>query len=1094
MPGVDPDDIDDIVAQVAAIYREGELALVAQITRHLNRYPGAPTASAGEMRLDALGDLRRSVEVIQAGLQADGSRAIREGLAAAWRLGARSALSDIPDQWFPASGIGSRAEAARVEVPQTGAIEALATAIVRDVGQVTSNILRDSLDAYRSAVAGGTARMLAAGQTRRHASQAAWSALVQRGITGFTDRAARRWRLHSYVEMAVRTASTRAAVTGQDDRLAALGVNLVYISAHTQECPLCSPWEGRVLHRVSGAAGTVRVEHATRDGVMVEVDVAGSVMHARGAGLWHPNCRHSMSAYLPGVTRLPEATPAPAQYEARMHQRHLERRIRQAKEVEAAAFTTEAKQVARRTVRARQAALREHLAQHRYLKRLRYREQLGAGSTPPRGQEPDAVDPIGPDVQPTLDGTGGVQVRRTRTAQDDEPARDQADEQVEGQLDFDQAAEEAERERAEAEQRAAEEAERARRRTASDTTRERINAVYESLPASAEAWEAVLPVERYRDVDDLIRRAQDLYWSEITRFAQRTEEMEEEFRRKRTPHARRGDLLAEATGPHARRARQAVEQKAEWERIRDQYDQVDPADIPDDLRPVLEWRTRTTYPTDSRGTRMPPPELLGHLSDVLDVGEHLLGDAERVMAEDTELAELRARFDQAGADQKAEARRAVARRESDIIRTVLASVVDLGGHEQRLGDVDATVPDSAEDQIRAAEAFYPTRWLQLADAAGPLDLVQSDRQYFRAGRDGARDVMAMDDRGYHYTGALASDAHETTVHEQGHRMEQHVPGLTYLEFALVRRASTGADGDLEPWQRLRDITGNAGYRENEIATPDDWGNPYAGKTYEGRDITAPARQSWELFQTGVQDVWGRGHIQYTNRDGVRLVLGALATLQRSERVELLDPPLESLSDDQLGERLMAAFTDGDMDQAATLEAEVERRAEAERAAAEAAERRREAARLRREAREQAQYAEIVRLVEEDGWSWEEAAAEVLGRTVEQIRRQEYVRVHRVGDDDRRPFREIAREQYRLYVHRQVVSAEHATNGYLLTAEGQRRGIDPETLFSGPRARAERWASEELRQWWDQHGRLTFEDFVAEIESGRGGDPTQDYNR
>ena len=43
-------------------------------------------------------------------------------------------------------------------------------------------------------------------------------------------------------------------------------------------------------------------------------------------------------------------------------------------------------------------------------------------------------------------------------------------------------------------------------------------------------------------------------------------------------------------------------------------------------------------------------------------------------------------------------------------------------------------------------------------------------------------------------------------------------------------------------------------------------------------------------------------------------------------------------------------------------------------------------------------------------------------------------------------------------------------------------------------RAERWASAELKRWWDEYGRLTFEDFVAEIESGRGTDAGRDYNR
>ncbi|WP_222936404.1 phage minor capsid protein [Streptomonospora sp. PA3] len=422
---VEPDDIEAIVQHAAAIYREAELALYRQLARHFQRYPGAPGAGAGEVRLEAIGQLRRSVESIQAALEADGSAALRESIAAAWRLGDRSALVDLPRAWWPESGIGDAAAAARAVVPQSGAIESLASALVRDVGRVVSNILRDVFDAYRETVAGATARMLAGGQTRREATQAAWSALVDRGIVGFQDRAGRMWRLHSYAEMAVRTASARAAVQGQTDRLGSLGVDLVYVSDHAQQCPLCRPWESTILHRVAGPSGRITVPHAL-SGEPIEVDVAGSLPEARAAGLFHPNCRHSVSAYLPGVTRIPEPRDQdPDAYEARMRQRYLERQIRKAKAQEAAALDDDARKAARKKIRARQAALRDHLADNPSLKRLRYREQLGAGSTPPPDRRDDAVTPLGPDVQPDLLGGGQLATPSTRR---DEPAP--ADEQA----------------------------------------------------------------------------------------------------------------------------------------------------------------------------------------------------------------------------------------------------------------------------------------------------------------------------------------------------------------------------------------------------------------------------------------------------------------------------------------------------------------------------------------------------------------------------------------------------------------------------------------------------------------------------------------
>ncbi|MFJ9558061.1 hypothetical protein ACIRPH_30010 [Nocardiopsis sp. NPDC101807] len=205
--------------------------------------------------------------------------------------------------------------------------------------------------------------------------------------------------------------------------------------------------------------------------------------------------------------------------------------------------------------------------------------------------------------------------------------------------------------------------------------------------------------------------------------------------------------------------------------------------------------------------------------------------------------------------------------------------------------------------------------------------------------------------------------------------------------------------------------------------------------------------------------------------------------------------LARYDDERLSAMLMEAFAEGRERDAAVIEAEYERRVEV--AEAPPAEvwvdpDETDVERERRE-REDAQYAEMARLVEEEGYAWEQAAAEVQGRSIEAIRREAYLAEFRPAGD-RRSFTEVAREQYKLYVARQYVAAEDATRGYLVTTEGRARGVDPESLFSGPRARAERWASEELKRWWDAFGRLTFEDFVAEIESGRGTDAGRDYNR
>lgn len=69
-----------------------------------------------------------------------------------------------------------------------------------------------------------------------------------------------------------------------------------------------------------------------------------------------------------------------------------------------------------------------------------------------------------------------------------------------------------------------------------------------------------------------------------------------------------------------------------------------------------------------------------------------------------------------------------------------------------------------------------------------------------------------------------------------------------------------------------------------------------------------------------------------------------------------------------------------------------------------------------------------------------------------------------------------RAEFELYREQAHAAATTACNGHLLNREAVARGIDSYSLFIGSHARAERWASDELREWWQAHGRLTFAEF------------------
>lgn len=228
---------------------------------------------------------------------------------------------------------------------------------------------------YRQAVGAGAGEVTGGKVTRVAAAQHVLDRLGAQGVTGFRDSAGRNWSLTSYVEMAVRTEAGTVAVDGHVSALRAAGLDLVVVSDSPRECPLCRPWEGKVLS-LTGTVGSMIVPSAT-GGPGVRMTVAATLEQARAAGLQHPNCRHTVSAFIPGATSLVKPKAEPAGYDAVQRQRGMERKVREWKRREALALDEAAAATARAKTREWQAALRQHVDAND-LKRLRRRE-VGPG-------------------------------------------------------------------------------------------------------------------------------------------------------------------------------------------------------------------------------------------------------------------------------------------------------------------------------------------------------------------------------------------------------------------------------------------------------------------------------------------------------------------------------------------------------------------------------------------------------------------------------------------------------------------------------------------------------------------------------------------
>jgi len=183
-------------------------------------------------------------------------------------------------------------------------------------------ILRQTDDSYRSIVAQVVQPATLGVSTRIQTARRALDKFAGEGITAFISKDGRRWDIQSYVSMATQTTLANAQREG---RLANLDGDLIIINAVPNPSPLCAPYKRKVLS-ISGKD--------TR---------YPSLQNARDHGLFHPQCRHSFTAYIPGLTKITVPDESD-NYDATQDLRYAERQVRKYQRRLAVADTPEQKQ------------------------------------------------------------------------------------------------------------------------------------------------------------------------------------------------------------------------------------------------------------------------------------------------------------------------------------------------------------------------------------------------------------------------------------------------------------------------------------------------------------------------------------------------------------------------------------------------------------------------------------------------------------------------------------------------------------------------------------------------------------------------------
>ena len=200
---------------------------------------------------------------------------------------------------------------------------------------------------------------------RKRMSQEILDDFHKRGLTGFIDRAGRRWKLDTYVEMATRTAANNLAQEAHLKTLVEAGYDVVRVNIMPNCAPQCQPFQGRLLSITGATKGTYHGE-----------PIVATVSEAIARGYRHPNCRHSAKLWLPGVPFVDPDSVNPGDYKATQEQRRLEREIRRAKTRLETAQTDARRKQERAKIRRLQADMRK-LVEVKPIVRDRNREQVG---------------------------------------------------------------------------------------------------------------------------------------------------------------------------------------------------------------------------------------------------------------------------------------------------------------------------------------------------------------------------------------------------------------------------------------------------------------------------------------------------------------------------------------------------------------------------------------------------------------------------------------------------------------------------------------------------------------------------------------------
>lgn len=244
-------------------------------------------------------------------------------------------------------------------------VDSLTEDVNRNLHSAESASLRLMDDVYRQTIFRAELAASTGSVSMEQAVDMAVKDFLSAGINCIQYRDGRMVNIATYAEMSIRTASIRSYLRGEADRRVELGIDTVLCSQYGACSNTCLPWQGKVY--IDDVWGRFEGERRGNMGKSINGNWYMLLSTAVEAGLFHPNCRHTLSTWIEGVSRKPE--PMDAQKirdtaELERKQRRMEVRIRRLKRLAEGTLEQDKAKEYRKQVRSAQAELRAYISEH----------------------------------------------------------------------------------------------------------------------------------------------------------------------------------------------------------------------------------------------------------------------------------------------------------------------------------------------------------------------------------------------------------------------------------------------------------------------------------------------------------------------------------------------------------------------------------------------------------------------------------------------------------------------------------------------------------------------------------------------------------